>query len=279
MEAKSKFQTLLIIGSSVDRYALWDSYPNKTFTSSETNKHLLAVDKEGRQLGIAYIGHAGVGLNGDLDYPFFQAPNLGKTKWQFFPTWQVIKHAPEFSMSALGTYAPDLVVVETSLWDLSVWWQKTGHKATPERLQQWCDKDLPYLLKSVSDVFPQSRIVFRTAPKAAPRSVERWTPEDFVAMHDCVLRRSAGTGKVFERVGVIDYYDIMEKLFESTARTDPDHVELLWRADGYHPSPMPSRLYFNEIYKLLGVKEQAPGFVRVNERRNSVEDEDDLSLA
>jgi hypothetical protein len=271
---RSKFQTALIIGSSVDRYALSSNYPHQAFTFKiDPHQHSVVYDK-GRNVGMAILQHAGVGLHGDLNCPCWNPglahataqtredhkderpvgtamENPSEAHWRFFPTWNVINHAPDFSKMALGSSTPDLVVVETSLWDLAGWWQNSGHRATPERLEQWCDKDLPYLLKNVSAVFPQSRILFRTAPKVALSSTQKWTQENFEAMHDCVLRRSAGTGQVYERVGVIDYYDIMEKLITSSAKS---HLEDLWRPDGYHPAQMPGRLYLNEIFKLLGVQ-------------------------
>jgi len=193
--------------------------------------------------------------------------------WKFLPTWNIITHAPVFCRSAFGKNQPDLVVVETSLWDLAGWWQITGHQATPERLEQWCDKDLPFLLKAVTDVFSQSRVVFRTAPQVA-RSTKRWTQGNFEAMHQCVERRSAGTGEVLEHVGVIDYYDIMDKLILNKS----DGGEDLWRVDGYHPADLPGRLYLNEIFKLLGVQPLEVPIPSDSRRKRTpeVEDEDDL---
>jgi len=292
---------VLIIGSSVDRYALNRNYPGQTYVfRTEKYQHSVVEDKAGRHLGLAVLQHPGVGLNGDLDVPFWNPgeahaahaaaqAKYNQTRpagtnpespleaiWQFFPTVAVINHAPKFSQLAFGTASPDLVVVETSLWDLAGWWQHTGHRATPERIQQWCDKDMPYLLKTVSAYFPQSRIVFRTAPKVAPWSTERWTQQNFEAMHDCVLQKSAARVEAFEHVGVIDYYDVMEKLIASTGR---DQLDSLWKSDGYHPSEMPGRLYLNEIFKLLGVKPmEAPETSRhmLREDEAFVEDEDDF---
>jgi len=95
-------------------------------------------------------------------------------------------------------------------------------------------------------------------------------------MHDCIMRRSAGTGEIVKHVGVIDYYAIMDKLIAST---DKDHLEPLWKQDGYHPTALPGRLYLNEIFKLLGVQPmEAPDTSRrfLREGETFLEDEDDF---
>jgi len=293
------FKTVLIIGSSVDRYAVSSNYPHQSFAFKNQNLQHNAVFDGPRNVGIAVLQHPGVGLHGDLDGGFWNPSLVGHTvnngtrgawlpegaawenpseaHWKFYSTRVVIDKAAKFGHAVLGTNTPDLVVVETSLWDLAGWWQQTGHQATPERLEQWCDKDLPYLLKRVTDVFTQSRVVFRTAPLVAPWNNEKWTQANFEAMHECVVRRSAGTGEVFEHVGVIDYHEIMDKLIASTAESS---LQELWKADGYHPAALPGRLYLNEIFRLLGVEPlEGPDFSRrdlLEGEELSVEDEDYL---
>mmetsp|Transcript_25252 Transcript_25252/g.65964 ORF Transcript_25252/g.65964 Transcript_25252/m.65964 type:complete len:339 (+) Transcript_25252:91-1107(+) len=294
------FQSVLIVGSSVDRNAISSNYPGETFTfKQEKVQHNVVLD-QARNVSIAVLCHPGVGLNGDLDAPFWnpsvthevaQAHSNGRpgripkntlpdhggkngAHWKYEPTWKIIEDAPNFGHITFGPQPPDLVVVESSLWDLASWWQLTGHQATPERLEQWCNKDVPYLLKKVTDAFPKSQVVFRTAPQVAPenKGAERWTHANFETMHDCVMRRSAGTGKVFEHVGVIDYHGIMDKLISSTS--DEKLRRDLWLEDGYHPSDVPGRLYLNEIFKLLGAEPMhAPKQART---KLPVEDENDL---
>jgi len=267
------YQSVLILGSSVDRNAISGNYPGHTFTYKQEKLQHNVVNDMSRNLSIAVLQHPGVGLHGDLDGPFWNPGLLHKpnrtwrrpkgtgpdnagqngAKWRLLPTREVIRHAPGFCRIAFGTNQPDLVVVDSSLWDLAGWWQMTGHQATPERIEQWCNKDLPSLLEAVTSVFKESRGVFRTAPQVAPWSTERWTQANFEAMHQCVERRSAGTGEVLEHVGVIDYHEIMDKLI--LRESDGDNiVKDLWRLDGYHPADLPGRLYLNQIFKLLGVQ-------------------------
>jgi len=156
--AKKQFQSVLILGSSVDRYAFSTNFPQTYCVKSERNEHSVVLHnvERGRQLGMAFLQHPGVGLRGDLDHPFWnkeaktrrflhsennetrkpQGTSMDHKTWIFTPTWQVIQHAPQFSKTAFGTDAPDLVVVESSLWDLAGWWQNTGHLATPQRIRQ-----------------------------------------------------------------------------------------------------------------------------------------------
>jgi len=294
------YQSVLILGSSVDRNALADSYPNVlnpeqySFTVDKVPIQHNVVNDPARSVSLAVLQHPGVGLNGDLEAPFWKpgwkiknrsdvqrrpagthADQAGKPyKWKYKPTSKVITYAPHFAQLVFGK-APDLVVVETSLWDLSTWWQLTGHQATPGRLEQWCNKDLPLLLKAVTDAFPETRVVFRTAPTVAPMTFERWTHDDFQALYKCVERRSAGTGEVFEHVGVIDYHDIMDELI---VRKSSGENLSLWLEDGYHPRSLPGRLYLNQIFKLIGVPllEDPPPSWQGRLRAPSDDDEDDL---
>jgi len=52
--AKKQFQSVLIFGSSVDRYALSTNYPHQTYAfKSERYQHSVVEDKQGRHLGMA----------------------------------------------------------------------------------------------------------------------------------------------------------------------------------------------------------------------------------
>jgi hypothetical protein len=292
------FQSVLILGSSIDRNSINHNYQGQTFTYDEEKLQHNVVNDKPRNVTIAVLQHPGVGLSGDLEGLFWNPGKKNESSvqgrrphgthpdkagkngahWKFLPTKGVIKHAPVFSSICFGTRTPDLVVVESSLWDLASWWQLTGHQATPERLEQWCNKDLPFLLESVTNVFNESRVVFRTAPQVASWSdtIERWTLDNFEALHRCVERRSARTGEVFKNVGVIDYHEIMDELMKSKSDGDTRlQDEDLWLEDGYHPSALLGRHYLNEIFKLLNVPPmQAPE--SRHEKPPPVEDEDDL---
>lgn len=283
-------QSVLILGSSVDRYAISLNYPGQTFTKKNERLRHEIVHDEPRNVTVAVLQHPGVGLFGDLNKPFWNPglaynvsaarnKRLSPSRWIYGSeaTWKVIKRAPQFCHDVFGVSQPDLVVVETSLWDLAGWWQNTGGlQATPERLQKWCDHDLPHLLEFVTYFFNQSRVIFRTAPQVAPWSTERWTQADFEAMHECVVRRSAGTGEVIEHVGVLDYHEIVDKLIAS-ASAAKSLAQVLWQDDGYHPAALPGRLYLNEVFKLLGVRPlEDRRRESLREGRILVEDEDDL---
>jgi len=91
--------------------------------------------------------------------------------------------------------SPHLVVVDTSLWDLMGWRLGTprGHglpalptPVTEERFQQWCQQDMPNLMKIVSQKFPTSRIAFRTAPTISfTPKYEKFEKHDVDMLYQC----------------------------------------------------------------------------------------------
>jgi hypothetical protein len=269
---------VLLLGCSLDREALLtfcDGQGDKTGVPVETawcfNKELNAR--------AGYIFHPGVGENGDLHLPVAQARGLS--------TGSILKNYAGNSSLSMLNGNPHLVVVDSSLWDLFVWRLGTSgarDKAPPEpkpvtagRVQQWCQHDLPLLMRRASEIFPTSRIAFRTAPTIAHtpkitidhRSYEKFEKQEVEMLYQCI-RSSTENGMLFGKYEIIDYHAIVEKLIDR----DLPH---LFRKDGYHPSWYPSALYFNEILRRVGLNPQDPPewLVRENAMQSSSQDQAD----
>jgi len=245
---------VLVLGCSLDRNAIMEfmwTHGTNTEQTSEPMQAGWGFQKD-FNVRMGYIWHPGVGLHGDLHAPFA----LGRCK----STGSIVsKFANETSQYMLqGT--PDLVVVDSSLWDLLVWRLGTGgenttwgepKEVTEERVQQWCQKDVPYLLGNVSRAFPTSRIAFRTAPTIdhTPK-YEKFEKRDIELLYKCISSNTK-KGKLFGKYEVIDYHAIMNKLIDRK-------IPHLFNGDGYHPSSYASALYIKELLSRVGLNIPAP---------------------
>jgi hypothetical protein len=253
---------VLFLGSSLDRNAIdeyfcdgrpWDFDGNHTDFPVQTvwcyNQELNAR--------VGYIFHPGVGENGDLHQPIAQPRGLSTNAI-------LTKYANETSLFMLkGT--PHLVVVDSSLWDLLVWRLgalgssvpgqaykfPTPKPVTEARVRQWCTQDLRNLLEKVSEVFPTSRIAFRTAPTIdhTPK-YEKFEKHDIEMLYQCISS-STTNGILFGKYELIDYHAMMENLIDH-------NIPNLFKTDGYHPTWYPSALYINEVLRRVGLHPQDP---------------------
>jgi len=251
---------VLVLGCSLDRNAIAEYFCHGHGDQNDVSgNHLLQTAwcfNEELNVRLGYIFHPGVGQNGDLHQPTAQMRGLSTNAI-------LTKYANETSFFMLKAN-PDLVVVDSSLWDLMVWRLGSlggvdGHAYTfPEpkevtegRVKQWCEHDLPNLLDQVSQIFPTSRIAFRTAPTIdhTPK-YEKFEKHDIEMLYHCITSQTI-EGMLFSKYEVIDYHAIMETLVE---RNVPD----LFNADGYHPAWYPSTLYINEILRRVGLNPLDP---------------------
>jgi len=253
-----RLPSVLILGSSVDRYAteIFCKKDEKFF-------RVQCIDHE-RGLNVGFWFHPGVGLTGDLTQPFYNNTKYGaKLSNPIANKSELIK----LSIRFMGHEFPDLVVVDSSLWDIATWTSQTGKNMTDERLKQWGETDLVKLLFRVSEAFPKSRIVFRTAPTVYDtktfvthdgrkhEDVAVFSPDSVYKMNNELYKHiygpkaGAGAGKLYGKFEVLYYNKIMNALIKERGFRDPT----LWLKDGYHPCPEASKRYFNKILQLMNM--------------------------
>mmetsp|Transcript_59632 Transcript_59632/g.158551 ORF Transcript_59632/g.158551 Transcript_59632/m.158551 type:complete len:323 (-) Transcript_59632:48-1016(-) len=242
---------VLLLGCSLDRNALMEFCDGHGEQTDYPVESAWCINED-LHLKMGYIYHPGVGANGDLHKPtaLAKGPSTGA----------ILKTYANATSFYMLNGNPHLVVVDSSLWDLLVWRLGTlgGGRPMPEpkevttgRVQQWCKHDLPLLLQSVSEVFPTSRVAFRTAPTIDHTPThEKFEKRDIALLYKCISS-STTNGMLFGKYEVIDYHAIMAKLIKRK-------VPNLYRIDGYHPSEYPSRLYVNEILRRVGMNPQDP---------------------
>jgi len=268
---------VLFFGASLDRNALldfcWTQGENTEQTTTPLQTNWCFHHKLNVKLG--YIWHPGVGMYGDLRRPFAQAKAIATGKI-------LVRYANKAADDMLGG-TPHLVVVDSSLWDLLVWRLGTlgekGAKSVPinvteERVQQWCQYDLPRFLGNVSEAFPTSRIAFRTAPTIdhTPKG-DRFAKRDIKLLYQCITS-SKKKGKLFGKYEVIDYHAIVDNLIE-------EKVPNLFGNDGYHPDLYPSLLYMDEVLRSVGLNPPEPQLdeKKKSQRRAAIRDDpNDLDL-
>jgi len=240
---------VLLLGCSLDRNALLEfcwTHGTNTENTSEPVQTAWCFQKD-LNLKLGYIWHPGVGLHGDLHNPF--AVSRCKS------TGKILEHYANETSSSMIQGDPHLVVVDSSLWDLLVWRLGTSgqgavwgqpKEVTEERVQQWCQQDVPNLLGNVSKIFPNSRIAFRTAPTIdhTPKN-EKFEKRDIELLYKCISSNTK-KGMLFGKYEVIDYHAIMNKLVD---RKLPN----LFNGDGYHPASYPSALYMTEVLRRVGL--------------------------
>jgi len=243
--------SVLILGCSVDRNAV------EAFCGKVDKFYRVGCYDEKRRLNIGFSFHPGVGINGDLRPPFYNRTQWGSSIRQIISEQEELHRC---SARMVGELSPDVVVVDSSLWDLSTWASWGMQNVTADRVQQWGKHDLRNELARVSEAYNQSRIVFRTAP-AVYRT--KWVTSDAgleyrdiaaisnegIRMMQMELRKHFIDGKLYGKYEVIDYNQIMVKLVKERGFIDPS----LWLKDGYHPGAEPSRIYLNEILRLMNL--------------------------
>lgn len=135
---------------------------------------------------------------------------------------------------------PDATVVDSSIWDIANWWQRTP--STPrkagwalESIDHWCHDLIPNFLKSVQDANPHSHVAFRSPPPAFNNQWKGWSQdlhENLGTMTSC-LRKSAGDKHMlFGKYPFIDYSQVVL----STGNTLGGSLRS-WYKDDIHPGP------------------------------------------
>jgi len=246
-----RIPSVLILGSSVDRYAT-EIFCNKADRFSRVS----CTDLE-RGLNVGFYFHPGVGVLGDMQPPFYNNTRYGANLHNSLSDKRELS---KLSIRFMGHEFPDLVVVDSSLWDLATWSSQSGKNVTHERLVQWGNTDLPKLLDSVSETFYKSRVVFRNAPTVYDTKFQVWADSrvnldvavfsvDAIDKMNNELKGNMLNGKLYGKFEVIDYSKIMNDLINERGFRDP----ALWLKDGYHPCREASKRYFNQILQLMNM--------------------------
>jgi hypothetical protein len=220
---------VLFLGCSVDRFILEDacsaiggSEALDTVITEAPSKINEPRSCSSKDLDLAYMF-----IPGTNRAPYFSGfMQRACPHCQSAETEQMVSvDAPAFASRVFEGH-PDLVVVDSSLWALSAFWEngftenETGglsnlSQVSTARLQEWCDNDVNELLGWVQSAFPSSRIAFRTGPTVALNfSMYGQTGDSLDFMHHCIRGKIDGRDMLFGEYTMIDFHGMVDKLID-----------------------------------------------------------------
>lgn len=143
---------------------------------------------------------------------------------------------------------PTAIIVDSSLWDVSNWWQRIGRPATPYRLPEaeissWCNRDVPELLRFVQTTYPRSGVAFRTPPTVFPENGYGQDPAIIDAMVACLEQHKDPLDRLYGHFGFIDYHNFVDQVLLHA--TGPP-LQTYYK-DTLHPGPALSMMYMNRV--------------------------------
>lgn len=140
-----------------------------------------------------------------------------------------------------------MVVVSSDLWDLAAWWQQAKSPRTPytytTHFDRWANTDIPALLHHVKQQFPQSRIVFRSAPTTRENTRYGASPE---LMEQMYARTAAKVidGKILGEFEFFDYHIIVDELIRDKG------LGMVFQ-DAIHPGSVGQEAYMKGIFDMV----------------------------
>jgi len=144
---------------------------------------------------------------------------------------------------------PTAIVVDSSLWDVSNWWQKASMPIEPYQvpvadIDRWCQTDLPLLLGWIQTNYPRTKIALRTPSPVLGSNTYGQSSLIVDAMVKCVRETKTDflTNKVYGKYNLIDFHKLIQQfLLHQTA------TPLSFYKDVLHPGPQLSMVYMNAV--------------------------------
>lgn len=135
---------------------------------------------------------------------------------------------------------PDATIVESSLWDVANWWQRSGKPEDwpipHEQIHHWSHETIPSFLAFVQGVNPHGRIAFRSPPTAFDNSWRDWTQHiSDVIDTMCISLRASAQSETHLLPGnypLLDYHKVVERTCKALGGPCRN-----WYKDALHPGP------------------------------------------
>lgn len=184
------------------------------------------------------------------------------------PYWGLADHDPASRplLKQNGSYAvvdaaahrfvtpPALLIVSSDLWDFAAWWQHARYPRPPYNykhdLEKWVNTDVPNFMQYVKQKFPESKIVFRTAPVTGGDTKYGASPQLMEEMYDIVRSKTSPDGKFLGQFDLLDYHSMVDKLIQHESR-----YAVFYNPRGYvdpiHPNDQGSHKYMERVFEIL----------------------------
>eukprot|EP00746_Dinoflagellata_sp_MGD_P164585 gnl/MRDRNA2_/MRDRNA2_93293_c0_seq1.p1 gnl/MRDRNA2_/MRDRNA2_93293_c0~~gnl/MRDRNA2_/MRDRNA2_93293_c0_seq1.p1 ORF type:complete len:352 (+),score=45.54 gnl/MRDRNA2_/MRDRNA2_93293_c0_seq1:113-1168(+) len=246
---EKKPMTILIYGSSIDRNSVVDACQARGTNFSRKKKFSGASCKIGKTT-LIWALNPGSGKPPHWDQEYLKNfEGLQVNSIEKYVTGHVKELVTEKASLNGSPVVPDLIVFESSLWDLAKW-TTTGEnkdgKVAETTLQRWCKTDIPEEINVLKNTWPTSNLVLRTPPMIETpgyRGNGGSAENDNLAlnyMYGCMVM---DLGKKYD---VIDYHAVMDEYIKQHGikgafpKGDAKY-------GGYHPNHEADVLFINEV--------------------------------
>lgn len=245
---------------SVDQVKVKDELPNDLVLILGCSLDIFAIEYFCAAVGVAvkefktknkfsYLSHCDVG-GFTIAYAFHPgaAPQPYYSEYAGTATTATIVQNSVYDVKLQFGREPTAIVVDSSLWDVSNWWQKAGkppgtYPIPSADIFRWCTHDVPQLLNWVQTQYPHSGVAFRTPPTVFPGNGYGQRPGIIDEMVQCVEQHIAPNGAVYGKYAFIDYHNFVDHVLQHA----PGSPMQMYYKDSLHPGPQLSLMYMNKV--------------------------------
>eukprot|EP00928_Gymnodinium_smaydae_P000550 TRINITY_DN1020_c0_g2_i1.p1 TRINITY_DN1020_c0_g2~~TRINITY_DN1020_c0_g2_i1.p1 ORF type:complete len:289 (-),score=37.54 TRINITY_DN1020_c0_g2_i1:52-918(-) len=272
LNEQAKHKNILLIGSSVDRFALnfycehveGTGYADAKFTGTLDEGLQLPQGCSTESFTVAYMFIPGSGPP-----PYFQCDHkptlcgdnslLSPGMTHARPNEIIEIDAPDFVARNFNGSSPDIVVVESSNWDVTAWHVDEGlgnsvvwpPSVLEKHIKQWSDHDVPALLDLAQKAFPDSKILTHTPARVYTDCEWGQSPEAFDNLTSALLSKADENGLLYGKYAYIDYYKIIADILRAKEAAGINPFESYNTYHDYkHPGREPAVKYIDELLAL-----------------------------
>eukprot|EP00928_Gymnodinium_smaydae_P000554 TRINITY_DN1020_c0_g3_i1.p1 TRINITY_DN1020_c0_g3~~TRINITY_DN1020_c0_g3_i1.p1 ORF type:complete len:309 (-),score=28.51 TRINITY_DN1020_c0_g3_i1:51-977(-) len=271
-QAEHSHKRILLIGSSVDRYAQYfycnqsnaTVFADTVFTRSLDDGLQLAQGCFTEHFTLAYMFIPG---SGPPPYYWCQLkPTLCGDNSLLSPgmthatSHEIIEFdAPDFAGRSLGGFSPDIVMIESSNWDVAAWHanDRLGNSSgwppsvLETHVRQWSDYDIPALLDVAQKAFPQSRIFTHTPARPVFDCGSGQSQAAFDMLTSSLLSKVDENGLLYGKYAYVDYYRIIADILLPKLSAGIDiFKDQNTYLDCRHPGTEPAVAYINHLLEI-----------------------------
>jgi len=152
---------------------------------------------------------------------------------------------------------PDVIIVNSDVWDVHAWWQYSGRPASwpvpHSYVKTWCHSTIPQLLDFLQQLVPTARVVFRSPQPSINNNnlpVLKTINETMDEMAACIRKSAYNATHLFADTGpkyrLLDWTELVGRKLQTWGGDVSK-----WYYDSYHPGPELRRVTMNALLDWL----------------------------
>eukprot|EP00928_Gymnodinium_smaydae_P000555 TRINITY_DN1020_c0_g4_i1.p1 TRINITY_DN1020_c0_g4~~TRINITY_DN1020_c0_g4_i1.p1 ORF type:complete len:337 (-),score=38.92 TRINITY_DN1020_c0_g4_i1:51-965(-) len=271
-QALHSHKNILLIGSSVDRWAL-NFYCDKVNGVRYRDTRFLETLDSGMQFAQGCSTEnftlAFMFIPGSGPPPYFWCeykPTLCGDNSLLFSNMthatsnEIVElDAPDFAARSFKGSSPEIVVVEASNWDLATWHVNDGlgnsvdwpPSVLEKHVKQWSDHDVPALLDLAQRAFPESKILTHTPARPYKDCDSGQSVKAFDMLTSSLLSKADANGLLYGKYAFIDYHKVTADILlaKEAAGIDPFKGQNTYN-DQKHPGREPAWKYIDQLLEI-----------------------------